>query len=160
MLYIHLKLRSNDEVAELTWENGNISMHELGMILPTAQTKTTWDGNGDTLESIVNQATNHNITLAKTDRHQSHPGSTSSIMTSYNNKCPESLRQGLMNKRVRSEYSDPLHAERRSRASATAIFCRDDDTTMITWPFAESPRSLKTKSVVEDSACQDGSVVF
>ncbi|KAB2052167.1 hypothetical protein ES319_A12G101100v1 [Gossypium barbadense] len=51
------------EVAELTWENGQLAMHSLGP--PRAVAKqlnaTTWDkpraGGGGTLESIVNQAT-------------------------------------------------------------------------------------------------------
>lgn len=164
-MYICLKFRSNYEVAELTWENGHLAMHELGTILPTAQTKTTWDGTGETLESIVNQATSHsqNINLAKNDHHQNHLGSTSSIAKSYNVKCGENLSHlemapGFANKRVRSEYSDQERADRSACASASATFCRDNDTTMMTWASLESPRSLKTEFVVEDSACHDGSV--
>ncbi|XP_038683375.1 transcription factor UNE10 isoform X2 [Tripterygium wilfordii] len=55
------------EVAELTWENGQIAMHGLGpprvpsksIVSSSPSTKSTWDkprANG-TLESIVNQAT-------------------------------------------------------------------------------------------------------
>ncbi|KAM7472077.1 hypothetical protein LguiA_010260 [Lonicera macranthoides] len=45
------------EVAELTWENGQLAMHSLGP--PRVPTKYTWDKPraGGTLESIVNQAT-------------------------------------------------------------------------------------------------------
>ncbi|KAK6120722.1 hypothetical protein DH2020_045538 [Rehmannia glutinosa] len=59
------------EVAELTWENGQLAMHGLGLSRvvnksatvassPTKYTTTTWDKPraGGTLESIVNQATN------------------------------------------------------------------------------------------------------
>ncbi|KAL2935378.1 Transcription factor PIF7 [Bienertia sinuspersici] len=59
---------SNFEVAELTWENGQLAMHELGGIFQGSTNsntspamKPTWAGGisrtGDTLESIVHQAT-------------------------------------------------------------------------------------------------------
>lgn len=55
---------SNFEVAELTWENGQLAMHELGGVFPAPTTtppKSTWGGGvgrvTDTLESIVQQAT-------------------------------------------------------------------------------------------------------
>ncbi|XP_057516035.1 transcription factor PIF7-like [Amaranthus tricolor] len=59
---------SNFEVTELTWENGQLAMHELGGIFPgpastttTCPPKPTWGGGvgsaSDTLESIVHQAT-------------------------------------------------------------------------------------------------------
>ncbi|KAK4427704.1 Transcription factor UNE10 [Sesamum alatum] len=51
---------SKYEVTELTWENGQLALHGLGGILPPPQTKQTWDHKpGDTLESIVHQATHH-----------------------------------------------------------------------------------------------------
>ncbi|KAH1073426.1 hypothetical protein J1N35_025754 [Gossypium stocksii] len=51
------------EVAELTWENGQLAMHSLGppRVVDKQLIATTWDkpraGGGGTLESIVNQAT-------------------------------------------------------------------------------------------------------
>lgn len=59
---------SNFEVTELTWENGQLAMHELGGMFPAPTTtttssppKATWAGGvgrvTDTLESIVHQAT-------------------------------------------------------------------------------------------------------
>lgn len=59
---------SNFEVTELTWENGQLAMHELGSMFPAPTTtttssppKATWAGGvgrvTDTLESIVHQAT-------------------------------------------------------------------------------------------------------
>nr|KJB49210.1 hypothetical protein B456_008G106900 [Gossypium raimondii] len=53
------------EVAELTWENGQLAMHSLGppRVVAKQLNATTWDkprasgGGGGTLESIVNQAT-------------------------------------------------------------------------------------------------------
>ncbi|KAL9227342.1 hypothetical protein vseg_003039 [Gypsophila vaccaria] len=60
---------SNFEVTELTWENGQLAMHELGGIFPPPVTATSsppkpiWGGGGvgdgaagDTLECIVHQA--------------------------------------------------------------------------------------------------------
>ncbi|KAL4366830.1 hypothetical protein GQ457_05G000150 [Hibiscus cannabinus] len=48
-------------LAELTWENGQLAMHNLGppRLLPKPLNSTTWDKPhaGGTLESIVNQAT-------------------------------------------------------------------------------------------------------
>ncbi|KAJ4831253.1 hypothetical protein Tsubulata_014569 [Turnera subulata] len=54
---------SNYEIAELTWENGQLAMHGLGGILHPGQTKPTWGRTGETLESIVHQATYHNQVL-------------------------------------------------------------------------------------------------
>ncbi|KAK1364556.1 Transcription factor UNE10 [Heracleum sosnowskyi] len=50
---------SDYEVAELTWENGHLSMHGLGQPRLPSTTKYTWDKTciGGTLESIVDQAT-------------------------------------------------------------------------------------------------------
>nr|GEW50819.1 Myc-type, basic helix-loop-helix (bHLH) domain-containing protein [Tanacetum cinerariifolium] len=51
------------EVAELTWENGQVAMHELGhrRVPSKSQPETSWDNDqpraGETLEAIVNQAT-------------------------------------------------------------------------------------------------------
>lgn len=61
-------LWSNYEVTELTWENGQLAMHELGGMFPpppptsnsSSPPKPTWGGvsrANDTLESIVHQAT-------------------------------------------------------------------------------------------------------
>lgn len=59
-------LRSDYEVAELTWENGHLSMNGLGQPRQPSTTKYTWDKTcvGGTLESIVDQATfvpNHKL---------------------------------------------------------------------------------------------------
>ncbi|PWA89113.1 myc-type, basic helix-loop-helix (bHLH) domain-containing protein [Artemisia annua] len=49
------------EVAELTWENGQVAMHELGhrRVPSKSQPETSWDKPraGETLEAIVTQAT-------------------------------------------------------------------------------------------------------
>nr|WIE96165.1 basic helix-loop-helix transcription factor [Loropetalum chinense var. rubrum] len=57
MVVRHIWCRLDYEVAELTWENGQLAMHGLGP--PRAPAKYTWDKPraSGTLESIVNQAT-------------------------------------------------------------------------------------------------------
>ncbi|KAL0335547.1 UNVERIFIED_CONTAM: Transcription factor UNE10 [Sesamum radiatum] len=64
-------------------------------------------------------------------------------------------------KRVRSEAEQwcgrkSFQAEESGCASASAAFCRDTDTTMMTWASFESPRSLKSaRNADDDSACHD-----
>lgn len=80
---------------------------------------------------------------------------------------------GLVNKRVRSESNNNNNnncgrinksnfevEDQSACASASATFCRDNDTTMMTWPSFESPRSMKTapNAADDDSAYQDCSV--
>lgn len=166
---------SNYQVAELTWENGQLAMHELGGILPLPSNapKATWGRTGDTLESIVHQATYHsqnNINLPQTTNphlpHKSSVVASSSGKWAENSSHREINPPGFAKKRVRSEYSQCGRnfsssvqecVDRSACASASATFCRDNDTTMMTWASFESPRSLKTKSADEDSACHDGS---
>ncbi|KAJ8563195.1 hypothetical protein K7X08_031647 [Anisodus acutangulus] len=170
----HLDPRSSKcEVAELTWENGQLGMHRLGSNLPNDQTKHTWGKAGDTLESIVHQAAfqkqNHS-NLMGSDQNQAN---INRDKNAYSCQWGESFAvkqqaRGVL-KRMRSdsdpqlygggEYSknmiDHQHAELSARASS-----RDNDTTMMTWPcsFDESPRSFKSKSACnEDSACHGGS---
>nr|WIE96077.1 basic helix-loop-helix transcription factor [Loropetalum chinense var. rubrum] len=151
--------RSNYEVAELTWENGQLALHGLGS-LPPAPTKPTWGRAGDTLESIVHQATYHNH----------YPANINSIPASSGGKWAEcsarvpTIAPEFLRKRMRSDsdqcgrnLSSNAREERTDRMSAcpsaSATFCRDNDTTMMTWASFESPRSLKTKTTDEDSAC-------
>ncbi|MBA0824990.1 hypothetical protein Goarm_021618, partial [Gossypium armourianum] len=44
---------SDHEVAELTWQNGQLAFHGLNRHLPTASSKPTWGISGDTLDSDV-----------------------------------------------------------------------------------------------------------
>ncbi|KAK6920939.1 Myc-type, basic helix-loop-helix (bHLH) domain [Dillenia turbinata] len=167
----HLVPMSNYDVAELTWENSQLAMHGLGGLLPSGPPKPTWSRANDTLESIVHQATcqkpknnffHQDQNLATVD----------SITVSSAGKCAESssrlqMNPQLMKKRLRSEletfgrkFSGTIQdedTERSACASASAKFCRDNESTKMTWASYESPRSLKTKMTYEDSACQDGS---
>lgn len=165
-IYMYLKFRSNYEVAELTWENGQLAMHGLGGLLPTAPTKPTWGRAGDTLESIVHQATCHNQNSNFIHHAQNLANMKSTVGSSAH---VQTGNQGLMKKRTRSDsahcgrnFSTNVHeaerADRSACASASATFCRDNETTMMTWPSSESPRSLKAKTTDEDSACHGGSV--
>ncbi|XVF11852.1 hypothetical protein REPUB_Repub08aG0062900 [Reevesia pubescens] len=168
---------SNYEVAELTWENGQLAMHGLSGLLHTASTKPTWGRSSDTLESIVHQATYHNqkqsFNLIQHD-HQT-PANRSSIAASSWRNCAESSGRlpvaaaaaALLKKRARSDSDQRrknpstggIQEDRPNcSACASATFCRDNDTTMMTWASHESPQSMKTKIADEDdSACHDGS---
>ncbi|CAK9148013.1 unnamed protein product [Ilex paraguariensis] len=167
---------SNYEVAELTWENGKLAMHGHGGInIPTVPTKPTWGATGDTLESLINQATYHNHNLNST-RHDQNPTNISSIVASSGGKRGKSsshlqMDRGMVKKgRVGSEsdrcgrnFSSSVAQEERGDrsacASASANFVREKDATLMTWASFESPPpSLKTKTTDEDSACDlDGS---
>ncbi|KAK6787646.1 hypothetical protein RDI58_016171 [Solanum bulbocastanum] len=132
------------EVAELTWENGQVAMHRLGSNLSNEQTKHTWGKAGDTLESIVHQATfqkqNHSYIMGSDGQNQAN------INRDKNVSYGAQQARGVL-KRMRSSDSDPqlyigeISLEHlNARASA-----RDNDITMVTWPCNE------------DSACHGGS---
>ncbi|KAG2679352.1 hypothetical protein I3760_11G047700 [Carya illinoinensis] len=176
-------MANNYQVAELTWENGQLAMHGLGGLLSsTSPTKPGWGkADGDTLESIVQQATCNKQDYATPD-----PPKTSSIngVASSGKKWgPESSSQvkelpvALTRKRTPSdsEQWDGRHVcgstnvyedivDRSACASASdvsavsAAFCRNSDATMMTWASLESTRTLKTKTTDEDySSCHGGS---
>ncbi|XVE54739.1 hypothetical protein DITRI_Ditri03aG0106000 [Diplodiscus trichospermus] len=166
---------SNYEVAELTWENGQLAMHGLSGLLPTAPTKPTWGRSSDTLESIVHQATCNDLKQSfNLLQHDHTPVHRSSIAASSGGNWAESSGRlpmaaaALLKKRGRSD-SDQCwknhqscgiqedRADRSACASASATFCRENDTTMMTWASHESPQSMKTKTTDEDSACHYGS---
>ncbi|TMX02841.1 hypothetical protein EJD97_019562 [Solanum chilense] len=132
------------EVAELTWENGQVAMHRLGSNLSNEQTKHTWERAGDTLESIVHQATlqkkHHSYIMGSDGQNQAN------INREKNVSYGAQQTRGVL-KRMRSSDSDPqlyiggISLEHlNARASA-----KDNDITMITWPCNE------------DSACHGGS---
>lgn len=148
-------------------------MHGLGGLLPTAPTKPTWGRAGDTLESIVHQATCHNQNSSSFIHHAQNHLNNMKSTTVGSSAHVQSGNQVSMKKRTRSDSAhcarnfstnvhEPDHHQRADRsacASASATFCRDNDTTMITWPSSESPPpSLKAKTADEDSACHGGSV--
>ncbi|PPD83633.1 hypothetical protein GOBAR_DD19423 [Gossypium barbadense] len=122
---------SNHEVAELTWQNGQLAFHGLNRHLPTASSKPTWGISGDTLESIVHQATclhtqNHNFSLLQHDQNQT-PAVVSSIAASSGSS---------------------------GRLPTAAV--ENDDSTMMTWASHLSPQTMKAKAVDEDYTYQDG----
>lgn len=82
-----LKFRSIfDEVAELIWENGNLSMHGLSGLQPTSDEKPTLNKAQDTLESIVQQGCQHKIQKSKYILKENAPTSVSSIDASSSGK--------------------------------------------------------------------------
>ncbi|KAH9722039.1 transcription factor PIF7 [Citrus sinensis] len=167
-------MSSNYEVAaDLTWGNGQLSMHGLGGIIPTTPTKPTWGRSNDTLESIVHQAAitchnnNNNKEITLQLHGQNSPAANrSSMVSSSGTKCSESPGQvpvmpGPLKKRTRAD-SDQCgrnfssmqegRGDRSACASASATCFRENDTTMMTWASYESLKSLKTKTTDEDSA--------
>ncbi|XVF54373.1 hypothetical protein PTKIN_Ptkin05aG0176300 [Pterospermum kingtungense] len=176
----HLVPMSNYEVAELTWENGQLAMHGLSGLLPTAPTKPTWGRSSDTLESIVHQATCHNNQKQNFNLLLQHDQvipakKTTSIAASSEGNWAETASgrlpmaaAALLKKRARSDSDQcrknylsgsiqEVKVDPSACASASATFCKDNDTTMMTWASHESPRSMKTKTTDEDSACHNGS---
>ena len=145
--------------------------------------KPSWGGDGggragETLESIVHQAThcnkqNQNSMPIPSTQQATVPnnmGNVASGVASSGGKWAENSgpvqpapppppplpSPGLVRKRMR----DPNDHES-ACASANAAFCRENtDTTMMTWASHESPRSCsRTKTTTdEDSACHGGSV--
>lgn len=148
--------------AELTWGNGQLSMHGLGGITPTTPTKPTWGRSNDTLESIVHQATitchdNNNNKEITLQHGQNSPAKRSSRVSSSGTKWSESPGQvpvmpGLLKKRTRADSDQCGRGDRSACAGASATCFRENDTTMMTWASDESPKSLKTKTTDEDSA--------
>ncbi|KAM1679235.1 hypothetical protein ACFX15_038571 [Malus domestica] len=161
---------SNYDVTELKSKNGQLGMHGLGGLLPTAQAKPIWSRSRacDTLESIVDQATCH-----KRDpniiRHDQTPANISSMIASSGETWTDSSvqvppAQGWIRKRTRSDsgffennFSSKTNNIHEEHADPSRVrLCRDNDTTMSTLVSFESPPSLKTKSIEEDSACHGG----
>ncbi|XP_077211458.1 transcription factor UNE10-like isoform X2 [Tasmannia lanceolata] len=170
---------SNYGVKELMWENGHLAMHGLGGLISSTPTKSAWARAGDTLESIVQQATHHNrnsnsanydpnpanianrnSNSANYDRNQANIATTvaSSGRKFSDNSCKDPSGLDMVNKRVRLE-SD--HKERQCRtlqeqANRTSMRSfLENETTLMTRASFESPESLKTKNTYEDSALRD-----
>lgn len=160
-------------MAELTWENGQLAIHGLsdGLVPSTANTtaaskpQSTWTG--DTLESLVHQATSqtrdHNpthITRPNITTSTSIVGSSSQVSHHHHHQqevpnLPKRTRMsesrdfscGSINNNSNNniclkKYNCPSSGCA-SGSGATTINCRDSDTTMMTWASVESdPQSL------------------
>ncbi|KAH9606579.1 hypothetical protein KSS87_016749 [Heliosperma pusillum] len=173
---------SNFEVTELTWENGQLAMHELGGIFhsPISATSTppkpTWEGDGgggggvgDTLESIVHQAAycskqipNLVPAIQQAGQNIEHVGSVVASCGGKWAQKPGQLQKsgppplpGSVKKRTRSgtEHRGFLKDHESACASANAAFSMENnDTTMMTWSM-ESPRSsIRTKTTYDDDS--------
>ncbi|KAJ8560558.1 hypothetical protein K7X08_022418 [Anisodus acutangulus] len=163
----HLDTMSDKcEVAELTWENGQLAMQRLGSSLPNEQAKHKWKRAGDTLESFVQQATfqkqnsnghnQENINMDKNAYSCGEWGETSSAL--------KQQTRGVL-KRMRSDSDPQLYdggefSKNMIDHQHAELSARDNiDTTMMTWPcsFDESSRSFKSKAACnENSACHGG----
>ncbi|XP_024028159.1 transcription factor PIF7 [Morus notabilis] len=170
MFHVHLgnkKSRSNYQVKELTPANGQLDMHGLGGLLPLGPAKPTWGRTGGTLESIVHQATCHTHDPNVTHHGHGQTPATigSNIVGPLIGKWAENSGQAppptlVMRKRSRSDSdyggrnlssSSSMQEEHGGpSASASATFCRESDTTMMTWASFESPHNLKNKTNDED----------
>ncbi|KAM0004299.1 putative transcription factor bHLH family [Helianthus debilis subsp. tardiflorus] len=138
-------------VTEITWENGQPAMHELGRT-------------NETLESIVHHAT----TYYNQSQHQEFDLQTSQILPrTYNLSSNVASSSGNW-----VDTAGPSYLKKRPRSSAIAhdqcvgnlglqednvSNSKDNETTMMTWPSSDSPnQSLKSKNTDDDSACQYG----
>ncbi|CAN4100395.1 unnamed protein product [Withania somnifera] len=149
----HLDPMSNKcEVTELTWENGQLAMHRLGSNLPNDQITHTWGKAGDTLESIVHQATcqkqNHS-SIMRSDGHNHTNIKRDKNATTYGDQWKETSStvkqqtKGVL-KRMRPSDSDPqLYGTGRSieRISPRASAKDNDITMVVTWPCNEDSAS-------------------
>ncbi|MED6161329.1 hypothetical protein PIB30_059737 [Stylosanthes scabra] len=180
----HLPPMSNnyDEIAELTWENGQISMHGLSGLAPTSQAKPTWVNRAhDTLESIVEQATcnnkksklsikdnhgyvptNSNVASSSGEHHQMVVPTLSRKRSHFDQRDVNYVSINNTNKKMLLE-EEHTNTNNRKCVSASATFCRDnnDITTMMTWPSLDSaPRTFNHHKILEeDSACHSGSEI-
>ncbi|KAF3625570.1 Transcription factor ALC [Capsicum annuum] len=131
-------MSSKCEVAELTWENGQVAMHRLGSNLPKEQAKHTWGKAGDTLESIVHQATfqnqNHSSKLMGiSDGHNTQANIDREKNASYGGQ----QTRGVL-KRMRSDSDPQLYSGGRSVELISAqTNAKENDITMVTWPCNE-----------------------
>ncbi|KAL8547081.1 hypothetical protein ACS0TY_006707 [Phlomoides rotata] len=127
--------RSNKhEVAEVTWENGEISMHGVGGINEQA-----WEGNF-TLESIVNQATSFtNIPSSSSSSPPQKWDEVKLVNPSAINWRAAASGGKTKTKRGRSCSNSGFQVEESACGSGDPA-----DATMMTWASFESPTSLKT----------------
>ncbi|KAK7411373.1 hypothetical protein VNO78_02806 [Psophocarpus tetragonolobus] len=148
-----------EEIAELIWENGQVSMHGLSGLQPTTtpQEKPILSKAHNTLESIVQHATWHRHQPSKFITREDHAPTRNDNSKNYSIDAPYSEVQTVPSstrKRTWSNTNNNMLEEcdiLSGCASAGANFCRDNDTTMVTWASLESGRSLKTME--EDAAC-------
>ncbi|KAL2340722.1 hypothetical protein Fmac_008662 [Flemingia macrophylla] len=155
----HHKMSNFEEVAELIWENGQLSMHGLGGLQSTSQEKPITSRAHDTLDSIVQQATIKRCQPLKFTR-QGHAPASNSINSIDAPSSSSTRKRTWSNANVNVFGECDILSDCGCGcgcASAGATFCRDNDATMITWASLESGRSFKTME--EDSACHCGSEI-
>uniref|UniRef100_A0A2P2LAU9 DNA binding protein n=1 Tax=Rhizophora mucronata TaxID=61149 RepID=A0A2P2LAU9_RHIMU len=116
---------SNCEVAELTWENGQVAMHGLGGLIHSVPTKPTWTWAGrtsETLESIVHQATSHKQNLNNTHQPQlDHARKSSAASKSSNINVTSSTRKWPGTSAGHRVEMVPLSAKRGPASESTGV---------------------------------------
>ncbi|KAK1433697.1 hypothetical protein QVD17_10612 [Tagetes erecta] len=138
-------------VAEITWENGQPSMHELR-------------GTNETLESIVhhattfyNQSQNQEIDLQTSQSLPRTHNQTTNVASSSGNWV-ECAGPSYLKKRPRASvivHDECVKNLSLQEDNITISNSKDNDTTMMTWPSSDSPnQSLKSKNTDDDSACE------
>ncbi|XP_050378623.1 transcription factor PIF7 [Argentina anserina] len=149
----HLVPLSNYDVThELKLENGHLAIHGLGGLVPTAPARTTWSNRAcDTLESIVHQATCHQVPEANL---------SSMVAPSCGTRTDDygqPMANGWIRKHTRSD-SD-YHGKNVSSTSTTSNVHEEpteyhmhNETTLNTWT---SFGSTKTKSNDDDFTCHE-----
>lgn len=137
-------------------------MRGLGGFSSTSPAKPTWSNRAcDTLESIVHQATCHQVLVPETNL-SSMVSSSGGTWTDDSGQPP--LAPGWIKKRTRSD-SDHDGKNISSTTSTTsnvlhkkqAEYQRDNDTNLNTWASFDSP---KNKSNDDDSTCHEGLVIL
>uniref|UniRef100_A0A9I9CDG6 BHLH domain-containing protein n=1 Tax=Cucumis melo TaxID=3656 RepID=A0A9I9CDG6_CUCME len=162
-------------ITELTWQNGQLALHGIDGLQPTIPPKPTWNRANDTLESVVNQAKlqtqgpdliQQGEPVVHTGRTLAPPGANGKWVERGNQEPSarkrtrstsdyggKNVSTSNNNNNNNSNTMQVDHGDHSVCGSASAAFCRDNETTLMTWASFDSPRSLKTKSIDEDSAC-------
>ncbi|KAG6607474.1 transcription factor PIF7-like [Cucurbita moschata] len=155
-------------VTELTWQNGQLALHGVDGMHPTGLPKPTWSRANETLESVVNQANlqtqgpnliHQGEPLVHTGRTLTPTGANGKWVERGNQEPPARKKtrstSDYAGKNVSTSNNNTMQVDLGDHSvcgSASAAFCRDNDTTLMTWASFDS-RSMKTKSIDEDSAC-------
>ncbi|XP_068653943.1 transcription factor PIF7-like [Aristolochia californica] len=157
----------NTGLTELAWENGNLALHGLGGLAQCGSTKHAWTRAGETLESVVHQATGCKRNSNSTYRSQDQANVYNSVGASSGGKWPANAsHKGTQCKASPVEKFENQARVKKKQCSRDDVLddftncmettsVRETDTTTMTWASFESPNSLKTKTT-DDSTSLGG----
>ncbi|XP_048328974.2 transcription factor PIF7 [Ziziphus jujuba] len=156
-------MSNNNEVAELTWENGQLAMHGLGGLVPnTASAKPTWGRAGDTLESLVHRATisqkRHSNLLNHHNHHCANLVASSSQSQSYD-QVPQFSKRTKSESKNLSCSSNGISSMRQVPMTTSACVSGSDTTMMTsTWAnsFDSSYLTFNNETTFEDADTHGG----